>query len=207
MERIQNGLYRVDRGRNGLAQIVQMRQLTVSWKVAVCESDPDVPVTVTVDVTGCDPPEPPTLDVAPHPLSRPRPATLTASSRSICQRRRFLNPKQHSTAASAEAGSSGMECLCIAADVAEVDTVSVVYETPAGVGTVSKEKLHAAPVGSPEQANETLESNPYSSCNVTVVVPLCPPWTEMDVGFTEMLKSGVATSAFDVLPVKFESPL
>ena len=29
-----------------------MDQLTVSVKVVVCESDPDVPVTVTVDMTG-----------------------------------------------------------------------------------------------------------------------------------------------------------
>jgi hypothetical protein len=31
---------------------VEMRQLTVSKKVVVCVSEPDVAVTVTVDVTG-----------------------------------------------------------------------------------------------------------------------------------------------------------
>jgi hypothetical protein len=40
-------------------------------------SDPDVAVTVTVEVVVCDPPpeEPP-----PHPISKPNPATLTPSS-------------------------------------------------------------------------------------------------------------------------------
>ena len=32
--------------------VVKMRQFTVSEKVVVCDSDPDVAVTVIIDVTG-----------------------------------------------------------------------------------------------------------------------------------------------------------
>jgi hypothetical protein len=92
-----------------------------------------------------------------------------------------------------------------------VFTVRVEYEMPAGVGIVSNVKIHVAPAGRPdEQANDTLELKPASSCTVTVVVPLCPAWTEMDAGLMVRVKSAVSTTwlnAVDVLPVKFESPL
>jgi hypothetical protein len=72
--------------------------------------------------------------------------------------------------------------------VEEVLTVNVVYVTPGGVGTASMAKLHAAPASSPEQANETFPLNPPSSCTVIVDVPLCPAWTEMEVGLRESVK-------------------
>ena len=90
-----------------------MRQLMVSEKVVVCVSDPEVAVTVTVDVTGCEPPPPPPpLEADPPPpqlVSRPKATTLTASTINICKRCRFLKPKQHSAAARAEPGSKGRE--------------------------------------------------------------------------------------------------
>jgi hypothetical protein len=80
--------------------------------------------------------------------------------------------------------------LWSAAVVESVDTVNVEYVTPEGVGTVCIEKLHVAPAGNPEQANEILELNPFSSCTVIVVVPFCPAWTEMDAGLIATVKSG-----------------
>ena len=80
-----------------------------------------------------------------QPLSRLRAAALTASRSSICKRRRLFQPKQNKTAASAAAGNNGADFLSNAAVVAAVFTVNVEYQMPAGVGTVARVKLHAAP--------------------------------------------------------------
>ena len=61
-----------------------------------------------------------------------------------------------------------------------VETVSVVEVVPGGV-TVDGEKLHVAPEGRPVQANETEESKPFRGVIVTVVVPLDPAVTVIDV--------------------------
>ena len=98
---------------------------------------------------------------------------------------------QQTATARTDPGNSGRESWCAAAAVAAVVTVNVVYVTPAGVGTVCKEKLHVAPAGNPaEQVNETLELNPPTSCTVMVVVPLCPAWTVTDAGLIATVKSG-----------------
>jgi hypothetical protein len=48
------------------------------------------------------------------------------------------------------------------AEAAEVVTVSVVVAADGLVGvTVEGEKLHVAPEGRPEQANETAAANPF----------------------------------------------
>jgi hypothetical protein len=59
------GLYRSVEAAGWLYAVVGMRQYTVSEKIAVCESDPNEAVTVTVEVTGWkevtmeeDPPQP-----------------------------------------------------------------------------------------------------------------------------------------------------
>lgn len=151
-----------------------MRQFTVSKKVVLCDSDPDVAVTVMVVVTGCEPPPPPPLAEAPppHPLNRLKPATLTTSNRSICKRRRFLKPKQNKTAASAETGRNGLESRWSFAVVVNVLTVSIVEVVPGGV-TVGGEKLHDAPAGNPDvQLKETEESKPLAGVIEIVVVPL-----------------------------------
>lgn len=154
----------------------------------VCDSEPEVAVTVMVEVTGEEPPPP--GDPAPHPVSRPMPAKLTASSKSTGRLRRFLQTRQHNAIARADPGSNGRLLRWSAAVVAAVLTVNVVNETPAGVGTVSAEKLHVAPAGNPAQVNETLELKPFSSCTVIVVVALCPDWTDRDAGLIATAKSG-----------------
>ena len=73
--------------------------------------------------------------------------------------------------------------------VAEVATVRVVDVVPGGV-TVEGEKLHDAPVGRPEQANETAESNPFEGVTETVVVPLLPAFTVREAGEAAMEKPG-----------------
>jgi len=125
---------------------------TVSARFAVRESDPEVPVTVTVNCVGLiggveDPP--------PHPLSRPRPTTLTTKSKSICKRLRLFHPMQHNAAASIEPGKTGLEVRCKEAVVAVVVTVIVVQFTKLVPGvTVCGENVHDTPA---EQLNETFE--------------------------------------------------
>lgn len=168
---------------------------TVSLNVAVCctwlAPDPDVPVTVTVAVTGGgvedDPPP-------PQPVKRLSPITLTASRISNCTLRRFFQPSKQSAAASVAPGKSGLELGRTAAVVADVVTVSVVVAAavPFGV-TVAGEKLHDAPVGSPEQVNETAVSKPFCGVTDTVVWTLCPAVTVSDDGEAATVKSGVVT--------------
>ena len=167
-----------------------MRQFTVSEKVVVCCSDPAVAVTVTVEVTGGGVEDDPPVECPPQPESRLRPATPTASSTNVCNRRRLPKPKQHSATARVEYGSSGLVSRWRVAVVAEVVTVSVVeVAAPDGV-TVAGEKLHDAPLGNPEQLNETGELKPFWGVTETAVVPLCPPVTVSDVGEATMEKSG-----------------
>ncbi len=76
------------------------------------------------------------------------------------------------------------------ADDAGVVTVNIVDdEAPEGV-TVDGEKLHDAPVGSPEQLNKTVELNPFCGVIKMVVVPLCPAATLSEAGDATMEKSG-----------------
>lgn len=156
------------RGANGwadrpaqLRDVVETAQSTVSEKLMVCWSEPDVAVTLNVEVTGCtggvvDVVPPP---LPPHPLRSPSPMKTTASTNRPWKRRRFLKPNPHRMAASAASGRNGRGLLCIADVAVEVATVSVVdaAAVPAGV-TVAGEKLHDAPDGRPEQANDTAES-------------------------------------------------
>jgi hypothetical protein len=155
----------------------------VSEKAVVWFSDPDVAVTVTVVVLGIVP-------GVPQLVMRVRPIKLTANRSSICIRRRFLKPMQQSVTASTELGNSGpgFRCNCIAD--AEVVTVSVEFAMFGVVGTVINAKLHAAPAGNPEQANETLELNPFKPVTAIVAVPLCPGVTVIHDGETESVKSG-----------------
>lgn len=80
---------------------------------------------------------------------------------------------------------------CRVADVAGVVTVSVVEAAaPDNSVTVCGKKLHDAPVGNPEQLNETVELNPYSGVTATVVVPLCPAVSVNEFGVATIEKSG-----------------
>jgi hypothetical protein len=156
--------------------------------VVARESAPDVAVTVTVEVTGVgvDGPD----DPPPQPLRRPKPAALSAKSKSIGKRRRFLNPNQQSVMAKAVSGSIGSplpRCSAVAADVVTVTEVDAV---PGGV-TLAGEKLHDAPAGRPEeQANETAEANPPCADTEMVAVPLPPAVKAIVAGEAAIEKSG-----------------
>lgn len=109
----------------------------------------------------------PLLLLLPQLVSRPSPDTLSAMRRKICRRRRFLKPKQQSTAASAEAGMSGLELRRKEEVLEEVAaTASMVAAIPVaevlGV-TVVGEKVHVALAGSPVQAKETVPVKPNSA--------------------------------------------
>jgi hypothetical protein len=154
---------------------------------------PEVAVTVMVDVTGCELADDP--DVAPpHPVNRAKPKTPIVSISSIP--RRFFQPNSHTTAASAEPGSHNIELPRTPAVDLVVVTVSVEVILPAGV-TVADEKLHAAPLGRPEQVSVTFEfdEKPFSGVTVTVSVPLCPVITVNDAGDIPSVKSAVGLPA------------
>lgn len=154
------------------------------------DPDPDVPVTVTVVVTGVWKLELEEEEPPPQPVNRLSPMTVTASRRNSCTLRRCLHPRKQSAAASAAPGKRGLELGRTAALVAVVVTVSVVEAAaPDGV-TVAGEKLQVAPVGSPEQVNETADAKPF--CGVTDIVaePVCPPLMESEDGEATTAKLG-----------------
>ena len=70
-----------------------------------------------------------------------------------------------------------------------VAIVSVVVVAPPDGVTVEGEKLHVAPVGRPEHANDTADENPFCGVMVRVVVPLDPAVTVNDAGEAVMPKS------------------
>jgi hypothetical protein len=78
--------------------------------VVVCESEPEVAVTVTVEVA--DVTDAPGLLALPQPKSRPAPAAVTVIISSSAKLRRFLHPKRQTEKASAVPGSSGRELWC-----------------------------------------------------------------------------------------------
>jgi hypothetical protein len=162
----------------------------VSEIVIVCESAPDVAVTVTVELTGGafdDPDEPP-----PQPLRMSKPAALSARSNSTCSRRRFLNPNPQSATAKADSGSIGNPLGRFCAVAAEVVMVTAVEVVPGGV-TLAGEKLHDAPAGRPEEhANETAEAKPPCGDSEMVAVPLPPAVTDIVAGEAAIEKSGRA---------------
>jgi hypothetical protein len=76
----------------------------------------------------------------------------------------------------------------------EVLTANVVEAAaPEGV-TVAGEKLHAAPDGNPEQANETAVLNPFAGVTEIAVVALCPAVTVCDASVAAREKSGRSMS-------------
>lgn len=129
-----------------------------------CCNAPEVPVTVTGVETLAAVAELETKLAPPQPFSMESPATLISNTNQNCRRRRFFQLKQQSATASTDPGKSGLG-LRFEAEVPEVfaviATVSVV-ETgdPVGV-TVDGPNTHDVPAGSPEQLNETEESNPF----------------------------------------------
>jgi hypothetical protein len=89
-------------------------------------------------------------------------------------------------------GKNGRAPDCEAEDCALAEMVScVVAAPPAGV-TVAGEKEHVAPVGSPEQAKLTGESNPFTGVTDSVTVPRSPGSTVSEAGEAPSVKFGGA---------------
>lgn len=173
--------------------------MTVSEKVAVCCSEPEVAVTLMVAVTVCgavddpleeDPPEPLPPEPPPHPLSGHRTATLNARNNSDWNRDRFLHKKQPSARARNELGCNGPDLCCRAAAVVDAAIVTVVEaDEPDGV-TVAGENVQDVPEGSPEQLNETAALNPFRGVTAIETDPLCPAVTVSAEGEAVREKSG-----------------
>jgi len=183
----------------------ELAACTVSENVVACCNEPDVAVTVTVEIVGWGLPGEDGLERGlTQPVIRARPMRLAASSMSWTPRRFFL-PSRNSIAASAEPGSHRPGLLRVAADAAAVLTVSVETMLPAAFAVVG-EKLHVAPVGRPEQLNATAEvvGKPFSGVTVTVSVPLAPAVTISDAEETANVKFGAGAVALVVALTWFE---
>lgn len=90
-----------------------LRHSTVSESVVDCWIEPDVAVTVIVEVTGVTPPPPPPpVPPPPQPESRAKPPAAIAISSTSWKPRRFFQPKMHSESARTVAGNSGREPRC-----------------------------------------------------------------------------------------------
>jgi hypothetical protein len=170
-------------------------QLTVKVKATVCVTDPPVAVIVTLYVPAPVPDEPPLLELElpppdeelplATPLDEPPPPPqlprTMAQSRSTVQRisgERDACVNMGRARRSAANGSripantipplaQGANTLAVAAVVLMVSlSVTALPLTVAVVG----ENVQVAPLGSPEQLNETLASNPPLGVSVNVVV-------------------------------------
>lgn len=166
------------------ATAAEVAGCTVSENVAECCSEPEVAVTVTVDVTGCGWTGGGVLvdaDEAPlHPDSTTRTTLHSASSAERILRHLFL-PRKHTATASAEVGSQGPGLRPRATALDAAFTVSV--ETILPPATVVEEKLHVTPAGKPEQANTIGEEVGKPFCGVAVIVSAAlPPAVTVRVG-------------------------
>lgn len=139
---------------------------------------------------GFCPPPPPPLPDPPHALSENRPTvTATMKSENNCGHR-FLKPNQPRASATEVTGTKGIRAGPLLLTFELVATVKVVeIDAPPGV-TVEGEKLHDAPAGSPEHANDTAWLNPLSGAMLTWVVAVPPPVTVKEVGDSVSVKSG-----------------
>ena len=139
----------------------------------MCDSEPEVAVTVRVDVTGCEfcPPPPPEPEPPlPQPVSK---GSITAnttitSGRLLKRRRKPIHPRASATEVTGANGNRVWFLL-----IALAGTAMVIVEELPGV-TALGEKLHDAPVGSPEQANDTEPVNPSVPLTVMLAVPELP---------------------------------
>jgi len=126
--------------------------VSVRDKVTECCNVPDIAVIVTIDVVEAGDG---VLWDLPQPIESISPDDTTAQTASVLALRRRIRRMQQSVAASVVSGSSNGKVLSAEAIIGVSETVSfVAIAIPEGV-TVEGEKLHDAPVGSPEQLNET----------------------------------------------------
>ena len=172
---------------------------------------PEVPVTVTVCVTGIPPPPPPPLALPPAQAVRQVAAISPAnSSRTLIQRdgkyrRRRPNPSSVNPRIPASAICSGAlefngdgKYFIRSADVAAAEelafSVSVtVCAVPGTRLTEALEKLHVTPAGRFEQVRATVPVNPevpgpaLLGLNTTSVIPDEPGATDTAAGFSNRL--------------------
>lgn len=157
----------------------------------LCDSDPEVAVTVTIAVTGdvpVDVPVDPFDDPPPHPAKNPSPIAASAST----SHRRFLpQPTQQNNAASTDPGTRGNSDGRITFAAPEFVTVSAVVTAALLEGvTVAGLKPQVVFAGKPAHANETCPVNPFTGLTVTVTAgPLPSDGTETVVGLTLSEKS------------------
>jgi len=89
--------------------IAEVRHFRVSMNVVVSCTEPDVAVTVIVEVTGGEVPPAPEPPPLPQPVSRLQGTTLIARANRTFKQLRFLKPRQQSANANATAGNTGPE--------------------------------------------------------------------------------------------------
>jgi hypothetical protein len=172
-----------------MEQVAGPDYCTVSVRKAAGCTEPLAAITETVDVVGRG-----KIGSTPQPVQRPNPSPAAIATDSRFKPRRFFQPKQHNTTASAELGKNGLELRERAAAAVDTAMVSVVEATaPDGV-TVAGAKLHEVPAGNPEQLNETEEAKPFCGATKTVTVPLCLAVTVRAAGKIVTAKVGAARS-------------
>lgn len=156
-----------------------------SVNVVLCCKELDDAVTVTVDVMGV---KPLLLLPLPQPADTSR-ASTHPEKISLVRRQLHPQPKQPRRRTRARLEFRGGE-LRIDAEADEVETVRVVDAVAPNGVTVDGLKLHDAPEGKPEQANETADEKPFWGDTETEALPLCPcSIVKVDgaIGFREKL--------------------
>ena len=134
---------------------------TVSETVAVCSIEPEVAVTVIVEVTGVGPP-PPLLLPPPSPPQAaipPSPRIAIAIMQTLRTAPRILQLSRNSDDTTIAPGKNGPG-LRFKASVSPVMVSVVEAEVPDGV-TVEGLKAQEAPLGNPLQAKFTVELKPF----------------------------------------------
>ena len=139
--------------------------------VAVCTSDPELAVTVTVAVVGGGGFEPPLLPPPPHAEIAKRQPERRNAEVDQATRRRFLQTSPQQTTASMVPGENGLPAgWAFDADALMAIVSCVVIELADGV-TLDGLKAHVAPGGRPEQAKVTPAPNPCCGVTVRVISP------------------------------------
>lgn len=146
--------------------------------VVVCCTEPEVAVTVTLDVVGCGfPPPPPPVPPPPPPLQPvSMPSEVNTSATTIQPRnlRVFPNVNSNPTSAKVKYGTAGSEVS--GADEADEEAVKVtLVETgPLDGVSVPGLKVQLTVAGSPLHVKVTAELKPFWGETVNVTTP-CPP--------------------------------
>jgi hypothetical protein len=160
-----------------------------------CCTDPEVAVTVMVEVTGVFPP-PPLLPVLlplpPHPVvSSAKPRTAAGSRRAMVSLRLRLKAKSKTEAKIAPL-PHGRERRWRAALVELAVTVRVVVAAAGGV-TLAGAKLQLIPAGRLEHEKAMDWLNPFCGVTVSARVALLPWVTVIAPDALERVKSGALT--------------